>query len=306
MRLLINPFRAEAWYGEKLLPVLDLIQIADRKGIYGVDLPEHVVMGTRDLDDYPYAPSAEARDAMFTARTDFPEPIVLLSVIGAMTKNLRLSTGVLLAALRPAALLAKQLATLDVLTNGRVEMSIGTGWQKIEYDAEGIPWEGRFGRLFETAEACRLLWTQAPASFRGKHIAFDDIYCMPFPVQPGGPPLMFGLAPSDLNIERMAKWADGWTPLGMPPAAVGRALDLIKRRMEELGRDPTKFRLRLNPDPVIRRGKLDVDATLASIPDLAKIGCTDVSVFISAFCRGPDDFEPFLDKYLAYGEQSKG
>src|SRR5690606_16010927 len=109
MRLHINPFRMEAWYGEDLLPVLDLIQLADRKGIYAVELPEHVVMGTRDLDTYPYAPNAEARNAMFTEHTDFPEPIVLLSTIGAMTKNLRLSTGVLLAALRPAALLAKQL-----------------------------------------------------------------------------------------------------------------------------------------------------------------------------------------------------
>ncbi len=302
MRIQINPFRVEAWYGENLLPVLDLIQLADRKGIYAVDLPEHVVMGTRDLDAYPYAPNAEARSAMFTEYTNFPEPIVLLSTIGAMTKNLRLSTGVLLAALRPAALLAKQLATLDVLTKGRVELAIGTGWQKTEYDAEGIPWEGRFGRLFETAEACRLLWTQAPATFKGKHIEFEDIYCKPFPVQPGGPPLMFGLAPSDLNIERMAKWADGWTPLGMPVEQVGLALERIKRRMEELGRDPTKFRLRLNPDPVIRNGALDVDATFARIPELAKIGCTDVSLFVAGFCQGPDDFEPFLDKCLAYGE----
>jgi probable F420-dependent oxidoreductase len=300
MRLQINPFRMEAWFGEDILPVLDLIALADRKGIHGVDLPEHVVMGTRDLDDYPYAPNPEARAAMFTERTDFPEPIVLLTKIGAMTQNLRLSTGVLLAPLRPAALLAKQLATLDVLTNGRVELSIGVGWQKIEYDAEGIPWEGRFGRLFETAQACRLLWTEAPATFHGKHVAFEDIYCLPFPVQPGGPPLMFGVGPSDLNIERMAKWADGWTPLGMATGLVAATLVRIKRRMEELGRDPSKFRLRLNPDPVIREGKLDVDATLAGIPKLAEIGCTDVSVFVPAFCTGPDAFEPFLDKYLAY------
>ena len=93
MRLSINPFRMEAWFGNNILPVLDLIALADRKGIDAVDLPEHVVMGTRDLDAYPYAPNAEARAAMFTERTDFPEPIVLLTKIGAMTRRIRLFNG---------------------------------------------------------------------------------------------------------------------------------------------------------------------------------------------------------------------
>jgi probable F420-dependent oxidoreductase len=237
---------------------------------------------------------------MFTERTDFPEPIVLLSVIAAMTRRIKLSTGILMAGLRPAALLAKQLATLDVLSGGRVELAIGVGWQKIEYDAEGIPWEGRFGRLVETAQACKILWTQAPATFKGKHIAFEDIYCLPFPKQPGGPPLMFGIGPSELNLERMAQTADGWAPLGIPLDVVAQGMRSIKSRLKQLGRDPSTFRLRLNPAPVIRDGKLDVDATLAGIPALAEIGCTDVDLYIPAFCSGPDEFEPVLDKYLRY------
>jgi probable F420-dependent oxidoreductase len=300
MQLSINPFRMEAWFANDILPVLDLIALADKKGLDAVDLPEHVVMGTRDLDQYPYAPSAEARSAMFTERTDFLEPIVLLTKIGAMTKRIRLSTGILLAALRPATLLAKQIATLDVLTGGRVDLSFGVGWQKIEYDAQGIPWEGRFGRMFETARACKLLWSQAPATFAGTHIAFDDVYCLPFPAQPGGPPIMFGVGPSDLNVERLAQWADGWTPLAIPLDVVAATLPRIKKRMAEIGRDPDTFRLRLNPDPVFKDGKIDLDATLAGIPALEKIGCTDVDLFVPAYCRGPDEFESFLDKYLRY------
>jgi probable F420-dependent oxidoreductase len=300
MQLSINPFRMEAWFDNDIRPVLDLIALADKKGIDAVDLPEHVIMGTRDMDEYPYAPNAEARAAMFTERTDFLEPIVLLTKIGAMTQRIRLSTGVLLAALRPATLLAKQVATLDVLTGGRVELSFGAGWQKIEYDAEGIPWEGRFGRIFETARACRLLWSQAPASFAGKHIAFEDIYCLPFPAQPGGPPIMFGVGPSDLNVERLAHWADGWTPLGVSLDVVATTLTRIKKRMSEIGRDPTTFRLRLNPDPIFKDGKIDVDATLEGIPALGRIGCTDVDLFVPAYCRGPDDFESLMDKYLRY------
>ena len=300
MRLSINPFRMEAWFGNDILPVLDLIALADKKGIDAVDLPEHVVMGTRDLGAYPYAPNAEAREAMFTERTDFLEPIVLLTKIGAMTRRIRLSTGVLLAALRPATLLAKQVATLDVLTNGRVELSFGVGWQKIEYDAQGLPWEGRFGRIFETARACKLLWSQAPASFAGTHINFEDIYCLPFPVQPGGPPIMFGVGPSELNVERLAQWADGWTPLGTPSDVVAATLTRIKKRMSEIGRDPAAFRLRLNPDPIIKNGKLDVDATLAGIPALKKVGCTEVDLYVPAYCRGPEEFEPLMDKYLHY------
>ncbi|HEY3654719.1 MAG TPA: TIGR03619 family F420-dependent LLM class oxidoreductase [Steroidobacteraceae bacterium] len=300
MKLSFNPFGIEKWFSGNIAPVLDLIVSADKMGLDSVSLAEHVVMGTRDLGDYPYAPNADERVKQFTERTDFFEPIVLLTQIGAMTQNIRLSTGVLLASLRPAALLAKQLATLDVLTGGRVDLSIGVGWQRTEYEATQIPWEGRYGRLFETARACKILWTQAPASFVGKHMSFNDIYCLPFPIQPGGPPLMVGVGPSDLNVERMAQWADGWTPLGLPLEVVAKTLSRIKTRMEEIGRDPTSFRLRLPPIPVINAGKLDIDATFAGIPELAHVGCTEVDIHISGFCNGPENFASVLKSYIAY------
>jgi hypothetical protein len=86
----------------------------------------------------------------------------------------------------------------------------------------------------------------------------------------------------------------------VPLDVVASTLGRIKNRMKELGRDPSRFRLRLNPEPIICDGKLDVDATLAAIPKLADIGCTDVDLFVPAFCNGPDDFESFLEKYLRY------
>lgn len=188
MKLGLTLFRVEAWFGENFFPVIDMIEHADRKGIDIVHMPAHIVMGTRDLPDYPYMRDSKIRAQVFDENTNFPEPVMLMSWIGSRTTKIRLSTFALLARLCPAALLAKQLATLDVLTRGRIEAVVGVGWQKIVYDAEGLAWEGRFVRMIETVEACKRLWTQAPASYSGKYGAFEDIYCRPFPVQAGGPP----------------------------------------------------------------------------------------------------------------------
>ena len=118
---------------------------------------DHVVMGER-VEKYPFG------KFQGSPASDWLEPLVELGVYAGMTKNIRLSAGIVITPLRPAALLAKQLATLDVLSRGRVEIGVGVGWQKEEYDACGVPWEGRYGLMHEQVRACKLLWSEAPAS----------------------------------------------------------------------------------------------------------------------------------------------
>jgi probable F420-dependent oxidoreductase len=233
----------ENWYKGDLASVLDLLRLADRMGVDSVSLGEHIVMGSEELDRYPYA-SPEQRPQLFDERTPFYESMVYLGAIAAVTKRMRLSTGVMLSPLRPATLLAKQLVTLDHLSNGRVEIGVGVGWQKLEYDAGGVPWDGRFGRMVEIAKACRVLWTRTPASFHGEHVNFEGVYCLPFPIQRDGVPQWFGIAPSDRNIGRMAEVADGWAAYGQSLETISRSVPKIKQRMTELGRDPSKFNVR--------------------------------------------------------------
>ena len=127
-----------------------------------------------------------------------------------MTERARLGVSVLIATVRPAALLAKQVATLDSLSEGRTVMGFGVGWQEAEYTATNMPFDARFGRMEETVAACRELWTNAPATFQGRDFAFENYHSLPLPIQPRIP-VLFGFGPSRRNFDRIARVADGWT-----------------------------------------------------------------------------------------------
>ena len=144
----IGLYGLQKWYDGDFAPVVDVARVAEKAGIDQVSLTDHVVMG-ENIDKYPYG--------KFPSPLDFPwfEPITVLAAIAGATRDIRLSTGVLIAPLRPAALLAKQLATLDVMSRGRVSIGVGVGSQKEEYDACGVLWEGRHARLEEQVRACK-------------------------------------------------------------------------------------------------------------------------------------------------------
>jgi len=167
--------------------VIEAARVVEVAGIDGVTVTDHVVMSTR-TDRYPYG--------NFPLPLDFPwfEPLTLLAAVAGATRRIRLSTGVLIAPLRPAVLLAKMVATLDAVSGGRVDLGVGTGWQREEYEAAGIDFAGRGGRLVDLLRACRALWTAAPASFDSPSVRFADLYSLPHPRQNGGVPIWFGLA----------------------------------------------------------------------------------------------------------------
>jgi len=144
---------------DRLHEIVGLTRMAEDAGVDTVVVPDHLVMSDR-TDRY--------RWGRFPLPVDAPwlEPLTVLAAIAGATRRVRLATGILIAPLRPAALLAKTAATLDVLSRGRLDLGVGTGWQKEEFDAVQLDY-GRRGRLLDdTIAACRALWGRQPGALR--------------------------------------------------------------------------------------------------------------------------------------------
>ncbi|HEY2809266.1 MAG TPA: TIGR03619 family F420-dependent LLM class oxidoreductase [Steroidobacteraceae bacterium] len=287
----IGLFGLQGWFGGDFAKVPALVSEADKAGIDLVSITDHVVMG-ENTHAYPYG--------KFPVGSEYPwfEPLTVLACLAGLTRRIRLSTSVVIAPLRPAVLLAKQIATLDVLSGGRVSIGLGVGWQKEEYLAAGVPWEGRYTRFVEQLEVLRLLWREAPAAYHGTTVDFEKIHAWPRPVQPNIP-IWLGLAPSERNIERMAEHGDGWIPMEQDPAKLAPVIARIRAAVAARGRDPSRFLVRVVPRFVFGAGGApDLEATLAGVPALVAAGANMVELFPAVFCRGAQDFPAFCARLL--------
>jgi probable F420-dependent oxidoreductase len=281
----------EALYGGDLTKILDVVALADRKGVDYVYLSDHL-----GFTGASHAERRRVRNFPFPLEQSWLEPISFLSAAAALTQRIRLSTYVLVAPLRPMLLLAKQIATLDVLSRGRVTMCLGAGWQDVEFEATGMPFQGRFGRLEEMVRAFRQLWTEPPANFEGKHFRLDDFYMRPTPPQGSGIPVIFGMTPTPENLARIARVADGWAA---DPAYVDRLEEVagtLPGLMRAQGRDPSKLEFHVGVGPIrSETGVDDTEKVRERVADLGRKGATCVSFQPAGFCRTAADVEPFLD-----------
>jgi len=293
MQISIGLFGVQDWFKGDFAPAIEIGALADAAGVDSVNLSDHVVM-SEAVDAYPYG--------SFSMPPSYPfyEPITVLSALAGVTKRMRL-TAILISPLRPAVFLAKQLATLDVLSRGRLTVGFGVGWQKEEYDACGIPWEGRFRRMEEQVLVCRELWQNSPASFHGDTVAFDRLYSKPFPVQPGGPPIWFGLPAGEKNFARIAKFRAGWHPMPQDPAILAGHVRRLKQIRDESGWSGSALDIRQVVVPVLDGdGKADLGATIAQkLPALIAAGVTTIEFHPFMYCRGPDEVEAFFRRIVA-------
>src|SRR5262245_1006725 len=218
-------------FGDRLGAVVELAAAAEAAGIDQIAVPDHLAIGPH-TEKYPYG--------RFPLPPDEPwlEPLTLLAAMAGATRRIRLATGVLIAPLRPALLLAKTTATLDVLSGGRLDLGVGVGWQREEFEGNGTPFAARAARLDDQLRACRALWSGGPVSFRSDTVSFDELVCQPRPLQAGGPPLWFGLAASERNAARFAEHGAGWLPMESDPGAIAQGVALLRRAYQAAGRDP--------------------------------------------------------------------
>jgi probable F420-dependent oxidoreductase len=196
--------------------VARLGRAAEERGFESIWMGEHVVELARQDSAYPYTPDGRLPELI---EGGMGEPLIALSFLAAHTTRIRLGTGVLILPQRNPVYLAKEIATLDRLSRGRVDLGVGIGWQREEFAACGVDWEARGRRADEYLEVLRALWCDDPASFQGRFWQLPDCRQVPGPVQRPHPPLHVG-GESDAALRRAARYAQGW--LGYLPVAAAR------------------------------------------------------------------------------------
>ncbi len=264
-------------FDNDLSRVLDAARVIDASGADQLVLADHVVMGDR-LDRYPFGTFP------YGAEEPWPEPLTLLAAIAAVTTSVRLGTGILITPLRPPALLAKTVATLDQISNGRVDLGIGTGWQREEYTASNIAWSDRWKLLDDGIAACAAHWTQpAPVTFASETVNFGPTWCLPQPVQQSvhtGIPVWYGVAAEPQHVDRIAKYGTGWLPIHTAdPDVLATGIATLRAAVAGRGRDPNSFHVRCAAKVVMADdGNIDRDATIAANAWMIEAGVTSASV----------------------------
>jgi probable F420-dependent oxidoreductase len=291
MQIGLNVMGTESLFGGDVGGVLDMVALADRKGIDLISISDHL-----GFSKQAHATRRETHKFPFVLEQPWYEPISFLSAAAALTKRVRLSTFVLIAPLRPALLLAKQLATLDVISKGRVTIALGVGWQEPEFKAGGMAFEGRFGDLEDIIGALRALWGPPPAKAKGRAFEFEDFYSLPAPVQGADLPILLGFNPSLKNLDRIARLAQGWAMDPAHRATFAENVKELRGLYVQHGRDPSKMEVHVGQGMVRSAdGAIDWAGIKAGARASEAEGATTVSLRVADFCSTSADIEPFLD-----------
>jgi probable F420-dependent oxidoreductase len=257
---------------------------AEAAGADAVMVSEHVVLGpSANEAGEPDNPRDYALPGNQDPRTPWPSSLLLLAAVAAATTRIRLAASAVLAPLRHPLLLARELGTLDLLSEGRLVVQPTVSWHRDEYEALGVPFHKRGELLDEHLAIWELLWRETPASFAGTHYRFEDVYFEPKAWRPDGPRLWFGgetLHPRLLR--RLVRYGHGFNPLGTP---TDEDLRRLEDGLREAGRDPAGLELVGGT-----RGRFssadapaDLDEALRAIPPQLERG-------FRTFCLKPSQF----------------
>ena len=259
-------------------PLFDAATVADEAGVDRLVVSDHVVFGER-LEEYARPEIGGQAGGRQPTGPDghWLEPLTTLSVLAGMTSRVRLGTNILVAALRRPTVLAKQTATLDVLSGGRLDLGVGVGWQREEYDACGLSFEGRGRLLDHTLEVCQTLWREQRAAYDSPELHFEATHMMPKPLQAGGVPVWISGTVNPRVVRRLATFGSGWIPWGPAAADPVSGIAEMKRRLADAGRDPSDLQV-TGTLPLVKGddGAFDLERTMEQVPGFAAAGLTDL------------------------------
>jgi probable F420-dependent oxidoreductase len=248
----------------------------DKAGIDRLVVSDHVILG-ENLDKYgdPSAGGTEGGVQPTGPEGHWLDPLTVISMWAATTTHTRFMTGILLAGLRRPATLAKQLSTIDVLSEGRLDIGVGVGWQREEYEANGVSYKGRGQLLDQTLEICQTLWTVESAAYSSPKYSFEKIHLNPKPLASGGIPLWISGTLNKNVLRRIVRFGSGWIPWGPDALDPIGSLAKIAEEMEKGGRDMEGFQAGSYLQVVEDGGKIDVAATMGPVAAMAEAGITD-------------------------------
>jgi probable F420-dependent oxidoreductase len=262
-------------------PVLDQARAADDAGIDRLVVSDHIAFGN-NLEAYADPAVGGTAGGKQPTGPDghWLEPLTVLSVMAGQTRSIRLQTGILLAALRRPAVLAKTLATLDVLSGGRVDLGVGVGWQREEYQVAGLDFTARGRLLNHTLEVCEALWTQRSADYRSPELSFYEIHAMPKPAQQNGVPIWVSGTINPPVLDRLARFGSGWIPWGDDAVDPVPGIARIADAMTAAGRDAAAIQVQ-GTLALVRDSdrSIVVDATMESVAGMVDAGITDFKMY---------------------------
>ncbi len=251
-----------------------LAKTAEERGFESLWTVEHVVIPHNYQTPYPYS-----RDGKIPGGEDvaIPDPLLPLAYAAAVTSRIRLATGILILPQRHPLYTAKEVATLDVLSRGRVILGIGSGWLKEEFDALGLDFHQRGARTDEAIAAMRVLWREGASTFHGKHFDFRDVKSLPKPAQAGGVPIHIG-GHSPAAARRAGRMGDGFFPALGEVDKLKELFALMREAAQQAGRDPAAIELssggRASLDTIKRLQDIGVSRVVIAPPAFDAEGLT--------------------------------
>jgi probable F420-dependent oxidoreductase len=239
---------------------VDMARAAEAAGFESLWTVEHTVVPAGYRSTYPYDSSGRMPGS---DDAPIPDPLVWLAYLASATSTINLATGILIQPQRNPVVLAKEVATLDHLAGGRVQLGVGVGWLEEEFAAIGVPFAERGRRTDDGIAAMRALWSQDRASYEGEFTSFTDCICRPRPVG-GTVPVHIG-GHTGVAARRAGRIGDGFFPASGSHEALAGLFDVVRTTAEASGRDPAAIEITCGGNGVFGPGALDEAAALADL-----------------------------------------
>jgi probable F420-dependent oxidoreductase len=261
----------------------ELARLLEERGFESLWAPEHTHIPANRRSPWPGGPELP-KDYWHTY-----DPFVALTAAALVTERLKLGTGICLMVQRDPITTAKEVASLDLLSNGRVLFGIGGGWNAEEMEDHGTSFKLRWRVMRERILAMKEIWTQEEAEFHGRYVNFDKLWAYPKPVQQPHPPVIMG-GDAPTTFDRVIEYCDGWMPIYgrlRPGPSLPDKIGELRRRAQEAGRDPASISVsvygaRPDAETIEKLAAAGVERAVLPLPSAAR-----------------DVVEPLLDRYAA-------